>query len=297
MAATLEFHPLANAYPLMSDAELEDLADGMRRNGFDPSFPITMYEGKILAGRDRYRAVVLAKSKRKQGDAKIEPVYRQLPKGEDPQEFVERENELRKHFSQDYMERKRHLRIERVARMRAEGKSTRVIAEEEGVSKSQVERDLKASGVPGGDTCPPNGTVTGKDGKEYSATKPEPTPTLFCRPCRTSGPKKGCEACKKLREKNGRGEPGQDESYQKKVAKAKKAGKPKAGAEVFNLRTAKDGIGIFVAEIDKLCHQHGLVNGQGKPSCVEHRGLVNKTGECVADLETWLKQLKKSPKS
>ena len=61
-------------------------------------------------------------------------------------------------------------RIKRVAEKRREGKSTRAIAEEEGISQPQVMHDLKEAG----DTpvSPEPETITGKDGKTYSATQP-----------------------------------------------------------------------------------------------------------------------------
>ena len=46
-----EFHELCMIFPLMSEQELNDLADDIRENNlFDP---ITLYEGKILDGKCR----------------------------------------------------------------------------------------------------------------------------------------------------------------------------------------------------------------------------------------------------
>ena len=50
----LEFHPLANIFPLMSEAEISDLAEDIKKNGL--AEPIFIYEGKILDGRNRYLA-------------------------------------------------------------------------------------------------------------------------------------------------------------------------------------------------------------------------------------------------
>jgi hypothetical protein len=51
----LEFHELANVFPMMSDLEL---ADDIKKNGLLER--ITLFEGKILDGRNRYKASKLA---------------------------------------------------------------------------------------------------------------------------------------------------------------------------------------------------------------------------------------------
>lgn len=45
-------HPLADTFPMMSDDELTDQADDIRENGL--LHPITLFEGMILDGRNRY---------------------------------------------------------------------------------------------------------------------------------------------------------------------------------------------------------------------------------------------------
>src|SRR5437879_4790111 len=53
----LEFHPLADLFPMMSDEELDELGEDMLKNG--QLKRIMRYEGKILDGRNRYRACLL----------------------------------------------------------------------------------------------------------------------------------------------------------------------------------------------------------------------------------------------
>ena len=53
-----EFHPLANAFPLIEGDEFAALVEDIIENGL--RHRITLYEGKILDGRNRYRASIAA---------------------------------------------------------------------------------------------------------------------------------------------------------------------------------------------------------------------------------------------
>ena len=50
----LKIHPLANQFPYMSETEFAALKQDIDANGLQE--PISLYEGKILDGRNRYRA-------------------------------------------------------------------------------------------------------------------------------------------------------------------------------------------------------------------------------------------------
>jgi hypothetical protein len=51
-----EFHPFANAFPMMNDQEHAALVADIKANGMSES--ITLYRGKILDGRNRYKALL-----------------------------------------------------------------------------------------------------------------------------------------------------------------------------------------------------------------------------------------------
>ena len=52
-----EFHLLADLFPMMTDEELDELGEDMLKHG--QREPIWLYEGKILDGRNRYRACLM----------------------------------------------------------------------------------------------------------------------------------------------------------------------------------------------------------------------------------------------
>lgn len=80
-------HPLAELFPPISAAEMTELRDSIKKSGLN--HPITLFEGKILDGRNRYEACLLAG---------VQPEFQEFG-GDDPVEFVISENLQRRHLS------------------------------------------------------------------------------------------------------------------------------------------------------------------------------------------------------
>lgn len=95
-------------------------------------------------------------------------------------------NGARRHLDAKEQADARAERQSRVLKLRSEGKSLRAIAETEGVSLPQVQRDIKGAGVSGDTPAKPT-SVKGIDGKNYSVKEmlhdlrktapPSPKPT------------------------------------------------------------------------------------------------------------------------
>lgn len=131
---------------------------------------------------------------------KVPVRYESFATEEEAIDECRRLNLARRHLTGQQLEQERRKRIEKVAELRAEGKSIRTIAETAGVSRATVERDLKkAPTVTGGDTEQTPKKVTGKDGKSRSNVKKgrpkKPAATKLCKRCaRISVP--SCPKCK-----------------------------------------------------------------------------------------------------
>jgi hypothetical protein len=81
-------HEYANLFPMLSDADLQGLADDIAANGLQT--PITTLDGVILDGRNRYRACELAG---------VDPVLEEY-QGGDPLGFVISHNLHRRHLTE-----------------------------------------------------------------------------------------------------------------------------------------------------------------------------------------------------
>jgi N6-adenosine-specific RNA methylase IME4 len=84
--SVLEFHPLANVLPLLKGAEFDRLVTDIAEQGL--LNPITLYEDKVLDGRNRERACHAAK---------VKPRYTEYT-GNDPAGFVLSQNLARRHL-------------------------------------------------------------------------------------------------------------------------------------------------------------------------------------------------------
>src|SRR5262249_35115993 len=56
--ANVKFHPLADMFPLMEGEDFDALVADIKANAL--RYKITLYEGMILDGRNRYRAMLAA---------------------------------------------------------------------------------------------------------------------------------------------------------------------------------------------------------------------------------------------
>jgi ParB-like chromosome segregation protein Spo0J len=152
--------------PELSERERTDLRENIRRNGVITPIIVDEHDGVIDGAHRVTFAVELG--------LPVVPV--EVRRGLTPERKIELAyslNEDRRQMDPATIKRLKAARVERVAAARREGKSIRTIAEEAGVSKSQVERDLQEakSTVPGGTVELPKGKVKGKDGKARPATR------------------------------------------------------------------------------------------------------------------------------
>jgi len=87
----MQFHEFANLYPLMQGAEFDDLCASIKKSGL--LHEITLFEDKILDGRNRYNACI---------QAGITPKYKHYNGLTTPDgllDYVRNENEQRRHLN------------------------------------------------------------------------------------------------------------------------------------------------------------------------------------------------------
>jgi hypothetical protein len=136
-APTYKSHPLANRFPPMTYTQRGELVDDIRSRGLLE--PITLYEGMILDGRNRYRACL---------EAEVTPRFVQYTGG-NPIAFVWSKNGARRHLS----EAKRLELAKTFARLLLiddPGQSDRQVAEVVGISHPTVAK-LREEGERTGD--------------------------------------------------------------------------------------------------------------------------------------------------
>lgn len=84
----MEFHPLAEVLPLLEGEEFSILVEDIRANGLEN--PVVIYEGKILDGRNRFRACQ---------EIGIQPSLKEFNGSGDPINYVLSMNVHRRHLS------------------------------------------------------------------------------------------------------------------------------------------------------------------------------------------------------
>jgi hypothetical protein len=80
-------HPIADVWPMMDEAKLHELADDIRKNG--QLIPVWLYEEKILDGRNRWAACLIAG---------VEPKTKEYT-GDEPTAFAVSLNDRRRHMN------------------------------------------------------------------------------------------------------------------------------------------------------------------------------------------------------
>ncbi len=131
---TMQFHELANVFPLIEGDEFAGLVADIGKQGLLEA--IVLLDGKILDGRNRYRACL---------EAGVEPHFEEFD-GEDPVAFVVSKNVARRHLdeSQRAMAAARIATLQNGQRKSAspigEGRSQAEAAQILNVGKRSVER-------------------------------------------------------------------------------------------------------------------------------------------------------------
>ncbi len=291
----LKRHPLSARYEDIKGRTWERYKENIKERGILNERKVMMYEGMVIDGWQLQRACV---------ETDIKPTYKELklPKNTTAEEWVETVNDLRRHESQELVMQRADERRERVAAARAEGQSTRAIAETEGVSPKTIRNDLEAITGEGTQCEPPDGKVTGQDGRQQPATRfilptGEAKPTIFCSRCQRVSPVKDCAACKIARREAREGrEPGDDTQSEAEARQRKGKEKDTNGEELFTLQAFHMHCGKALYELDKLAREYGQTRKSGKVeviSSIEHTGIVRQFKEAIRQTENWNKALKK----
>jgi hypothetical protein len=151
------FHPLAETFPLISAEELSALADDIAKNGMHER--ITLFDSKILDGRNRYLAAKSAGVTLSLADH-----FRQLARGVDPWDFVVSENIQRRHLTGE------QRRDVIASLLKADPtKSDRAIAAIAKVDNKTVGK--VRDGLVATEEIPQLETTTGQDGKKRKKAK------------------------------------------------------------------------------------------------------------------------------
>jgi ParB-like chromosome segregation protein Spo0J len=155
----LEFHPIAEMFPLMEGEEFDALVADIKANGLCE--PIVLHEGKVLDGRNRYQAC------RKAG---VKPKFK-VSELIHPASYVISANICRRHLT---AEQKREVLAKLVA-MQPE-KSDRQLAKEAGVDHKIIAKARRTAEATG--EASPVAKRTGADGKARNLPKKKKVPRV-----------------------------------------------------------------------------------------------------------------------
>src|SRR5262245_6638971 len=178
-APVYEFHPLADMFPLMEGEDFDKLVADIGKNGVQNK--IVLYQGKILDGRNRYRAMLALEYTDEFIKADCKPLHeilgyaqtRDLPKDE-ALKWVISANIHRRHLTP---EQKHELHIKLVAAQ--PGKADRVLAKQAGVSHPTIAKARRAAEAIG--KALPVDKRVGKDGKARRQPKLTPRQRKLAR--------------------------------------------------------------------------------------------------------------------
>jgi hypothetical protein len=160
----LPIHPAAELFPLMSESELRELGEDIKKNGLQER--IALYDGKLLDGRNRMDAMELVGLAFDWRNIDQMP-FRNLCAHHDPYDWVIGANVHRRHLT---CEQKREL-IAKVLKAKAEASNNQIAKQTKTSDKTvaKVRGELES-----GSEIPKLEKTTGKDGKSYPARKKKP---------------------------------------------------------------------------------------------------------------------------
>jgi hypothetical protein len=159
----LPIHPAAELFPRMSESELRELGEDIKARG-GIHFPIVVYEGKLLDGRNRLDAMELVGLTFDCTDKLNLRVHRLNRQETDPYEFVLSANLHRRHLTS---EQKRDL-IAKVLKAKPEASNATVAKQTKTTDKTVAKVRSKLEST---SEIPKLNKIVGADGKSRPKTK------------------------------------------------------------------------------------------------------------------------------
>jgi hypothetical protein len=223
MPQSITFHPLAEAWPLISGKDWDEFLESIARTKGCASNPIIVRklpDGSLqgLDGRNRLRACI---------ELGFEPTFVTVQvKDEDVAAFVAMQNMHRRHLSQ-------LPRANLARKLKAAGYSIREIAQATKTSPATISRDLKET------------------------EKPPPADPEMCARCARVGRVKDCPACKGIRLRKLR------EETERDIGDEPRRRRPplKAGEVDLDWIAVHVAIGTLARAADKFADYHNIKGG------------------------------------